>query len=86
MSDESSKRPDDHHRGEPALNPLGEPSKLAETHHDPDVIALGSEMAVAEGDIRWAEGREFVRGSSLATCNDRARAKRRIHRPERKTG
>jgi len=65
MSDESSKRPDDHHRGEPALNPLGEPSKLAETYHDPDVIALGSEMAVAEGDIRWAEGREFVRGSSL---------------------
>ena len=65
MNEKSPKSPDDRQRIEPALNPLGEPSRWAETHHDPEVIALGPEMAVAEADVRSAEDREFVRGSSL---------------------
>jgi len=47
---------------EPALSPLGVPP--AESH-DPDIIALSPEMAVAEGDVRSAEDGESVRGSSL---------------------
>ena len=64
MSDHLPKKPDDHLHGEPALTPLGESSKWAETHHDPDLIALGPEMAVAEGDVRGIDDREFV-GTSL---------------------
>jgi oligopeptide transport system permease protein len=65
MDEKPPRSPDDHKAVEPALNPLGEPSVWAETHHEPDVIALGPEMAIAEGDVRSAEDGEFVRGSSL---------------------
>ena len=65
MDDKPPRSPDDHRHVEPALNPLGEPSVWAETHHEPDIIALGPEMAVAEADVRSAEDGEFVRGSSL---------------------
>jgi oligopeptide transport system permease protein len=47
---------------EPALNPLGVPR---DESPDPDIIALGPEMAVAEGDVRSAEDGEAVRGTSL---------------------
>jgi oligopeptide transport system permease protein len=65
MDEKPPRSPDDHKAVEPALNPLGEPSVWAETHHEPDVITLGPEMAIAEGDVRSAEDGEFVRGSSL---------------------
>jgi len=51
-----------HNIGEPALTPLGEPKELGT---DPEIIALGSEMAVAEADVRSAEHDEFIKGSSL---------------------
>ena len=65
MEEKPPRNPDDRQHVEPALNPLGEPSEWAQMHHDPDVIALGPEMAVAEGDVRSAMEGEFVRGTSL---------------------
>ena len=61
MSDKPQ-HPDDRRHGEPALSPLGVPH---ESSHDPDIIALGPEMAVAEADVRSAEEGEHVRGHSL---------------------
>jgi oligopeptide transport system permease protein len=65
MDEKPPRKPDDYQYVEPALNPLGEPSRYAETHPDPDAIALGPEMAIAEADVRSAEQGEFVRGTSL---------------------
>jgi oligopeptide transport system permease protein len=56
--------PDETHGG-PALTPLGVPADAHVNTHDPDVIALGPEMAIAEGDVRFIDEDEFVRGSSL---------------------
>ena len=59
MTDE----PVEHHpEDQPALTPLGVPR---EETPDPDVIAVGPEMAVAEADVRWAEGDELIKGRSL---------------------
>ena len=55
--------PVEHHpEDQPALTPLGIPR--AETP-DPNVIAVGPEMAVAEADVRWPEGGEVIKGRSL---------------------
>src|SRR5215813_831293 len=56
--DEREHHPED----QPALTPLGIPP---EETPDPDVIAIGPEMAVAEGDVRWPEGDELITGRSL---------------------
>jgi hypothetical protein len=59
MTDE----PIEHHpEDQPALTPLGVPR---EETPDPDVIAVGPEMAVAEADVRWTEGDEVIKGRSL---------------------
>jgi oligopeptide transport system permease protein len=59
MSDD----PIEHHpEDRPALTPLGIPR---DETPDPDVIAIGSEMAIAEGDVRWPEGGEVIKGRSL---------------------
>ena len=65
MDEKPPRKPDDHQRVEPALNLQGEPARFRETNPDPDAIALGPEMAVAEADVRSAEQGEYVRGSSL---------------------
>lgn len=57
MSDNPKDLPDD----QPALTPLGMPREVPPE----DVIAIGSEMAVAEGDIRAIESAELVGGRSL---------------------
>jgi oligopeptide transport system permease protein len=54
-----------HEHDEPALTPLGVPSDSHVDQHDPDVIAVGPEMAVAEGDVRLVEDEPFIRSSSL---------------------
>jgi len=55
--------PVEHHpEDRPALTPLGIPR---EESPDPDIIALGQEMAVAEADVRWTEGGEIIKGRSL---------------------
>src|SRR6476619_7781271 len=65
MDEKPRRTPDDHQRVEPALNLQGEPARFSQTNHDPEVIALGQEIAVGEGDVRSAEDGESVRGSSL---------------------
>ncbi|HJX93635.1 MAG TPA: ABC transporter permease [Pyrinomonadaceae bacterium] len=65
MDEKPTRQPDDYQRVEPALNLHGEPSRFTETNPDPEAIALGPEMAVAEADVRSAEQGEVVRGSSL---------------------
>src|SRR4029453_10604103 len=65
MDEKPPRKPDDYQYVEPALNPLGEPSRYAETHPDPDAIALGPEMAIDKAAVRLAEQGEFVRGNSL---------------------
>jgi oligopeptide transport system permease protein len=65
MDEKAPRKPDDHQRVEPALNLQGEPARFTKTNPDPDAIALGPEMAVAEADVRSAEQGEYVRGSSL---------------------
>ena len=62
MENKPPKSPGDHKHGESALDPLGIPHTDVP---DPDIIALGPEMAVAEADVRSAEEDAFVRGSSL---------------------
>jgi oligopeptide transport system permease protein len=63
MDEKPSKELRQHDR--PALTPLGVPSSRDADHQDPNVIATAPEMAVAEGDVRFVEEDEFVRGSSL---------------------
>jgi oligopeptide transport system permease protein len=65
MDKKHPKDPGDHKPVEPALTPLGVPTEPESDRHDPDVIALGPEMAIAEGDVRSAEEGEYIRGSSL---------------------
>lgn len=65
MDDKHPKHPGDHKPVEPALSPLGVPPEEVGTRHDPDVIAVGPEMAVAEADVRSAEEGDYIRGSSL---------------------
>jgi len=64
MSDKQPRESFEHKMRDPALNPLGEPTQPGD-RPDPDIIALGSEMAIAEADVRSAEDGEYVRGSSL---------------------
>ena len=64
MDDTSPKPPGEHQQGEPALTPLGVPVDGHVDQHDPDVIALSPEMAIAEGDVRIDDD-GFVRSSSL---------------------
>jgi oligopeptide transport system permease protein len=65
MDTKPPKHPGEHKHGEPALDPLGVPHSDVMDHPDPDIIALGPEMAVAEADVRSAEEDAYVRGSSL---------------------
>jgi len=65
MDEKPLRTPDDHQRVEPALNLQGEPAGFTQTNRDPEAIALGPEIAVAEADVRSAEHGEYVRGSSL---------------------
>jgi len=62
MDEKHPKDPGDHRPVEPALSPWGVPP---EAQHDPEVIAISPEMAIAEGDVRSAEEGESVHGSSL---------------------
>ena len=65
MDNKPPKAPGDHKHGEGALDPLGVPHQKTSDLRDPDIIALGPEMAVAEADVRSAEEDAFVHGSSL---------------------
>lgn len=65
MDGKPPKHPGDRKPTESALTPLGEPAELSSDRPDPDIIGLGPEMAVAEGDVRSITGDEFVRGTSL---------------------
>jgi oligopeptide transport system permease protein len=65
MDKKPPRHPGDHKHGEPALSPLGVPYEPPLSRHDPDIIAVSPEMAVAEGDVRSAEDDEFIRGTSL---------------------
>jgi len=62
MDEKHPKDPGDHRPVEPALSPWGVPP---EAQHDPEVIAISPEMAIAEADVRSAEEGEYVHGSSL---------------------
>ena len=64
MDPKPPKHPGEHKHGEPALDHLGAPHEV-KNQPDPDTIAVGPEMAVAEADVRSAEEDAFVRGSSL---------------------
>jgi oligopeptide transport system permease protein len=64
MDDTPQKPTGEHQHGEPALTPLGVPVDSHVDQHDPDVIAVSPEMAVAEGDVR-IDGDGFVKSSSL---------------------
>jgi oligopeptide transport system permease protein len=65
MSDKRPLHPGEEKSVEPALTPLGTPSEPPVGPREADIIHLGPEMAVAEGDVRSAEAGEFVRGTSL---------------------
>jgi oligopeptide transport system permease protein len=65
MEEKQLKHPGQHEHDEPALSPLGVPTDSHVDQHDPDVIAVSPEMAVAEGDVRFFEEEPFVRSSSL---------------------
>jgi oligopeptide transport system permease protein len=65
MDEQSPKQPGGPRHDEPALTPLGVPADRHVDQHDPDVIAIGSEMAVAEGDVRLLDDDGFIRSSSL---------------------
>src|SRR5437867_3023128 len=65
MDHKPPRHPGDHKHGEPALSPLGVPHEPPVSLHDPDIIAVSPEMAIAEADVRSAEDGEFVRGTSL---------------------
>jgi oligopeptide transport system permease protein len=63
MDDNDPKLPGDEKQNEAGWRPLGVTAEASLT--DPDVIAVGPEMAVAEGDVRFTDDDEVVRGSSL---------------------
>src|ERR1700730_13492797 len=65
MSEKRPPHPGEEKSVEPALTPLGTPPDPPLAPRLADIIHLGPEMAVAEGDVRSAEAREVVRGTSL---------------------
>ena len=65
MDEKPPKPSSEHTHAGPALTPQGVPADSWVNTHDPDVIALGPEMAIAEGDVPFSDEDEFVRGSSL---------------------
>lgn len=64
MDEKPPQSPDKPNVTEPALTPGGTPPQPPLMPVDPDAIHLAPEMAIAEGDVRTAEG-AYVRGTSL---------------------
>ncbi len=65
MNDKQSlNHPPTEHKGQ-ALTPFGTPPTPPDTPQDPDIIHIPPEAAIAEADIRSADGDTAVKGTSL---------------------
>jgi len=65
MEEKPPRSPGEPKETEPALTPWGKPPEPPVAPHDPDMIHIAPEMAIAEADVWSAEKGEYVRGSSL---------------------